>query len=484
MQKELFDISNDDKLNNPKGYLGLYGFHKYWGKKPAELYSTIISSLTNEDDIVVDPFVGSGVIVREALLLNRKIVASDLNPLAINLANLMANPPKYDDFLLAIELTKNKVLKKINESYKTKTNGVGSHYIWESGKLLEVRERVNGKRSLISVPPNKLDLELFNKYEKYKSKKIRALDVKENSRINALKDMSLKDIFSGRAIRNIDLLIESFELQNDEIKRALYLTLTSSIGQMSKMVFAIDKGGNYQVGSWVIGFWRPKLHFEINVWNCFENKALKLLKALKDNTEDFGSISKDKKLVFNGKSRCSIQLNDAINQLNEMPKKTVSLILTDPPHGDRIPYLELSELWNAILNQTPIMEKEIVITNAKGRTEVSLSYEKRMIQFYKASEDKLKDNGLLALVFNSTNQKEWEMIEKAKDYFDYLGNFPAYYSSGSVVQDNREGSLKFDLVLLFAKRGFSKSHKKLADKFSKFSCEFPKVIQTEELKKK
>ena len=32
-----------------------------------------------------------------------------------------------------------------------------------------------------------------------------------------------------------------------------------------------------------------------------------------------------------------------------MPANCVSLIVTDPPHSDRVPYLELSEFWNSLL---------------------------------------------------------------------------------------------------------------------------------------
>ena len=59
------------------------------------------------------------------------------------------------------------------------------------------------------------------------------------------------------------------------------VTLTASVGQMSNMVFAITSrgkttgatAGRTEVGSWVIGYWRPTVHFEINVWNCFESKG-------------------------------------------------------------------------------------------------------------------------------------------------------------------------------------------------------------------
>ena len=58
---------------------------------------------------------------------------------------------------------------------------------------------------------------------------------------------------------------------------------------MTKMVFAVTGRGktkgqtatSIEVGSWVIGYWRPQMHFEVNVWNCFERRTSKLLAALK-----------------------------------------------------------------------------------------------------------------------------------------------------------------------------------------------------------
>ena len=55
------------------------------------------------------------------------------------------------------------------------------------------------------------------------------------------------------------------------------------------MVFAIKRRrsssnnlSQYEVGSWAIGLWRPKLHFEINVWNCFEIRVKKFIKTLEN----------------------------------------------------------------------------------------------------------------------------------------------------------------------------------------------------------
>lgn len=64
-------IVTPQKASRPKGYTGLYGFHKYWGKKPHEPLAFAIEHLTRKGDIVLDPFVGSGTAARESLLLGR-----------------------------------------------------------------------------------------------------------------------------------------------------------------------------------------------------------------------------------------------------------------------------------------------------------------------------------------------------------------------------------------------------------------------------
>ena len=47
-----------------KGYSGIYSAHKYWGKKPVELYQTILDKIADSNSLIVDPFLGSGIIAR------------------------------------------------------------------------------------------------------------------------------------------------------------------------------------------------------------------------------------------------------------------------------------------------------------------------------------------------------------------------------------------------------------------------------------
>ena len=76
--------------------------------------------------------------------------------------------------------------------------------------------------------------------------------------------------------------------------------------------------------------------------------------------------------VFGGDADHAILNGDCLSLLPQLPDNSVDLIITDPPHGDRIPYLELSEIWNVILREEPPFEAEIVVSNAKARSKKSL----------------------------------------------------------------------------------------------------------------
>jgi hypothetical protein len=122
---------------------------------------------------------------------------------------------------------------------------------------------------------------VIEQFRDYQPKALRPLRLFRNSRINSFGNMQWRDLFTGRALRNLELLRDAIlEVSSARVRHALLIVLTASSGQMSKMVFAIEKrgktsgasgNGRVEVGSWVIGFWRPNLHFEINVWNCFDN---------------------------------------------------------------------------------------------------------------------------------------------------------------------------------------------------------------------
>ena len=83
----------------------------YPTQKPIELLDRIITISTNDGDIVLDPFCGSGTTLVSAKLLGRKYIGIDKNPEAVELAKLRLDKP----------VKTNSILLKIGaDAYKTK----------------------------------------------------------------------------------------------------------------------------------------------------------------------------------------------------------------------------------------------------------------------------------------------------------------------------------------------------------------------------
>src|SRR5579863_3132047 len=69
-----------------------YLIHKYWARKPHNVVRTYIEHFTRPGQIVLDPFVGSGVTVIEGVKAGRKTIGIDINPIATLMTYATAIP--------------------------------------------------------------------------------------------------------------------------------------------------------------------------------------------------------------------------------------------------------------------------------------------------------------------------------------------------------------------------------------------------------
>ncbi len=69
-----------------RSYDSWHSMCSYLGSFPAPLASYFIKHFSNTGDVVLDPFSGRGTTLLEARILNRKSVATDLNPIALALS--------------------------------------------------------------------------------------------------------------------------------------------------------------------------------------------------------------------------------------------------------------------------------------------------------------------------------------------------------------------------------------------------------------
>jgi len=70
---------------------GRHSLHEYPAMLHYLLVSYLIKNYSEEDSIIYDPFCGSGVSIVESLKLNRKVFGTDINPLALLIADVRAS---------------------------------------------------------------------------------------------------------------------------------------------------------------------------------------------------------------------------------------------------------------------------------------------------------------------------------------------------------------------------------------------------------
>jgi DNA modification methylase len=468
MQLEIFEKEKNIDEYSAESYTGIYALHKYWSKKPFNIVRHFIKKYSKENDIVLDPFSGSGISIIETILSNRKAIGYDINPAAIFITSQMLikiNIPKLYDSYLRLE---SKVKDAINNLYiieRENKKYLGTHFIWEDDKLTEIWYQ-NGKKKNITKPTYD-DLSFIKKFTYDEINFYYPTSIFfHNSRINANGNKRIYELYTPRNLYALSILMNEIEKEPDsEIKNILKFCFTSSIGQASKMVFVVKNRGKFkgennqprkEVGSWVIGYWTPKENFEINVWNCFNNKFQKILKAKKEQEKNNYYVSQTDDIfsIINNGNNLILKNLPSQRALKEIPDNSIDYIITDPPHGNRIPYLELSMMWNSWLKMDVDYENEIVISESKERNKNLADYNKQLNNVFSEIYRVLKYDKYFSLMFNSLDDKTWSNVISELHTLNFqlhkietLG-----YSANSVIQDTRENGLKTDFILTFIKK--------------------------------
>src|SRR5436309_12284069 len=78
----------------PEPHTAMYVWHKYWSRKTWNVVAEFIRTYTREQEIVFDPFAGSGVVAIEAVRNKRRAIVCDLNPAASRITELTLRPAK------------------------------------------------------------------------------------------------------------------------------------------------------------------------------------------------------------------------------------------------------------------------------------------------------------------------------------------------------------------------------------------------------
>lgn len=398
----------------------MYRSMKYWGKKPHNIWSDLIKQNTKKNDIVMDPFAGSGVAFFESIALHRKPVVNDINPLTHFIVDVFSssyNEKEINKLLkyISINVQDNALYKNY---MKTKCSNCGHltdiyNYRYENNIVAYAYKCENCKKTLID--DNQKDIQVIN----YPLIGIPEFNL---SKLHSITNSSI-DKFGGDDFKylwtplNSQLLKSIFEiiLTFEEPYRKLFVFAFIQTSHLTSKMCAIrgEKSNRILSSSWG----RPA--FMALSKYMSQNPLIQLNRALYGNSGIVKAISaknqrnisynfSSNKEDFNKKKEALVQNIDS----SKFSYDRVDFIITDPPYGDIIKYGELSLIWNLwLVKAYPSykinLDNEIIIDKNKNR----YYYEQKMNKVFTNCERSLKDNGKMIFTYNSQNNNDWSSIK-------------------------------------------------------------------------
>lgn len=82
----------DWDFKNIPASTGIYGIHPYPAMFHFLVVRQLLQNFSKEGDMILDPFMGSGVVAGECLINNRNFIGYDINPLAVLIAKVRTTP--------------------------------------------------------------------------------------------------------------------------------------------------------------------------------------------------------------------------------------------------------------------------------------------------------------------------------------------------------------------------------------------------------
>lgn len=412
----------------------LYTCMKYWGKKPHNIWKTYINHYTG-DGFYLDPFSGSAMSAFECVKAGKKSIAFDINPLTSFIIEVVCS--EYDR--KAFTNVANEIINNVSKNsdylklykYKNDYDDFIVHNVkWNNNEIYEVCvESIDGKQRecLEPVKEDYLAVKFSDKINiegRYPKKAFRTTDSFTNSFLTNIGNTYDK-LWSKRNLVILSLLFnEIINIKDETLAKQLLFAFVQTVHLCSKMCVPRSKSTKRDFStSWGrSAFMYTKKQMEMNPLllfkkNCFEKQSVD--RCLSFANKYFGRkiIVQDINLKkFDPSSKVDIWYGivDAKNIDKLLPEKSVDFILTDPPYGGLIQYLDLSSIWLSWLElydlkYCPNYEEEITV-NCNSTYE---DFEDHFTQALKSLNYVLSDEAKIVLTFHNKDLKTWQSFLKS-----------------------------------------------------------------------
>lgn len=430
-----------------------FGSMAYFTKQSWDIVAQNIKAFTNEGDIVLDSFGGSGVTAIEAMMNNRYGIHTDLNPLSIFMVKALSAKVNLGDLYDLGE----EILAEF-ESLRPKNDK-------EAKALLK-----NAK-----YYPNAIDKE-FGEVATTKMQDSTLWIPKDEILPKGSDCATVLGLFSPKQLAELAILrklIMRKTTKQKEMRYSLLLAFRNTLTMCNLTYHDTEarkgKGGNTSI--YLAYRYRiPKKPTFLNIAEIFSGKIKRTIDSkqeLENSPYFYNAYFEPLNRVIKDFKGAMISQRENVEKIDSLESKTngekifqadatnlaeiesesVDFIYTDPPYGAKIPYLDLSIMWNVWLDlpvDLDTREKECI---EKG------SLKKTRHNYYdlmKASLQEifrvLKYNRWLVFVFQHEDSRLFQtIIDSAENCgFEYVS---------CVNQSNGQASFKNRQMPAFVFKG-------------------------------
>jgi len=388
-----------------------YGVHPYFTRRPYNVVRDYIRHYSQENDVVLDPFGGSGVTAVEAYLENRTGIHNDINPLANFIAESLVHLTDVSAGEAASAFT------RVED---------------------QCRQSLREVKAAPLTPPLPPDVTLPPNVSLPKSADV----------------STYYELFTLKQLRSLAILKHAIDSIQGHAKTLLMLAWSGALSRLNRTFISTNGRAESRGGSSIFSIYRYKVArrpVELDAWGVFENRFRGVMAARKELVDAIEL--KRRTTGWHGRFRC---YGEDVEDLQREFGGKIDYIFTDPPYGGHISYLDLSSLWNVWLGIPPSADarnKELIVGGEEGFSETH--YTDRLYRCIAATFAMLKNNRWMSVVFQHWNISYFRAIlDAARDSGAVLQS--AVSQVGDPIwsmhkKKNRESVLAGELILTFFK---------------------------------
>lgn len=487
-----------NKKIEAKPHTPIYTMHKYFARRPWNVFRELISHYTARGDIILDPFCGGGVTIVEALKLQRKAIGVDLNPLATYVTRMQVAPVDLGVLKHYFAQLSQKVKNEILSFYSTKCSKCKSQAFadwieWdeENRRITRLKYGCLACGSSGEKLPSSEDVGLAEKLdERFSSMILRyklwypTTAIPLGDKTSSLLTEGINhffELFTRRNLLALSLLKSQIDHVDDETARDfLNFTFSSCLKWASRQSHLRGK----IVEGWAMhAYWIYPKSLEINVWNTFERRFEAVLRGKRYGSQQIGNCKIVKTFIELERRPVSCLLLTRSSTNLPLPDASIDAVITDPPYGGNVNYAELSDYWVIWNSQGATTEKEEEAIINKTRNKTLEDYQAILHAVFKECYRVLKPRRPLVSTFNSKDLRVVASFVIAASQAGltlhpegllYQSPIRAYTTTFHAMQ---VGAFVGDFVFTFVKDGPSVDSSLVPEELEKFKRYVSSLIQ-------